>query len=593
MRHRIRGLCLLGCCLLLPLLWSGQSHAEEDAPRPAYIDLTEDQSAYGQTVAQLNIKAEQSLRKNGKEQNPRFAVLCRTDGRDFAFDAWGVHTVVAGPGSRFTLYFTEAAAADRCVRELNRMSGIRYAELDGEVWACGEDDKEAEEETHSFASWAAQEMGFGPYLDYTERWGEGEAVIAIVDSGIAQHPDLAPRIWALGYDYVDGDDDPSDLYGHGTNVAGVAADCTAGQPVYFYPIRVLNEKGGGKVSNVTNGVLEATAKGVDVINLSLEAGVPSTEADARRRQALDDAILDAVSEGITVVIAAGNHSTDTAEVYPAHLEEAGVIVVGAMERSGARSSYSNYGASVDLYTYGTSISCCSMNGGYTKSTGTSLASPHIAGLAALLRLIHSELSPVEIEARILSATDPTLELSAPELARVIPARLGFRLSLLRLCEGDDLALPPRALPETALEAICYQSSDETILTVEDGLLIPHQAGTVSVTASCTGFEPYVFEVRVEDGSAALLRLPVALSAIEDEAFRGDTGIGRAVLAEGVETLGNAVFADCGALRLLTLPESLSAIGDNDFSGAVILCPAESFADSYAQEHTLDYVLLTR
>jgi subtilisin family serine protease len=131
---------------------------------------------------------------------------------------------------------------------------------------------------------------------------------------------LVGRMTESGYDYVDADDDATnDPFGHGTAVAGILADCTDGAPVGIYPIRVLNASGSGTVSNLVLGIREAIGKGVTVINLSLESGAI--------RQALDDAILDAVADGITVVVAAGNKGIDTAGVSPAHIDASGAIVL--------------------------------------------------------------------------------------------------------------------------------------------------------------------------------------------------------------------------------------------------------------------------
>ena len=588
MRYSFRQRVATAVCLTLLLLLPVKSMADQDTNEASgdaydaeitYIDASGDQSAYGQQVAQLNRAAQRTgllMLPNSQQERPRFAVLCRTEGEAFSFASVSPLTVVAGPHDCFTLYFGTETAADQAVEELSSAQGIRYAERDAEVTACSESE-------YSFSSWGAVAMNYRDYLSYAAQWGHGSATVAIVDSGVYMHSDLAGRILESGYDYIDADDDATnDLFGHGTNVAGIVADCTAREPVYLYPIRVLNANGGGSISNVTNAVREATAKAVDVINLSLE----STKMSA----ALDDAILDAVNAGITVVAAAGNKSMDTSQVSPAHLNNVGVIVVGAAEKDGSRSSYSNFGTSVDVYAYGSRIRCCSRTGGYASATGTSMSAPHISALAALLRLIHPGLSPVGIETRIVCATDTALEVNVPDLCRMIPERFGFRLSHLRLDRGETLQLPKKALPETALESVSYTSSDETVLRIEDGKLIPVQAGTASVTASCTGLEGTSFAVQIEDSGGLKLTLPGGLSRLEDEAFYGDESVQYVLLGEGTESLGDRVFDECGALRIVILPESLTSIGSNTFSGAVILCPEGSFADQYAQENGLDYVI---
>ncbi len=582
---RIHCVLLLMCCFLFLICFHGESCAEGYDPELSasgivLIDRSGNQLSYGEQVALLNKQAGISptdMRSRDKKANGFVVVLTRSDGQEIDFSLWEPRYVVAGPHHCYTLYFSNDTAADKAINGLRATSGIRYAERDSEVRACGEIE-------YSFHSWGAQAMNFGAYVPYSHQWGSGSVTVAIIDSGIFLHPQLASRIHASGYDYVDADyDATNDLNGHGTNVAGIVADCTVGEPVYLYPIRVLNANGGGSISNVTNAVREATAYGVDVINLSLESGAISA--------ALDDAILDAVGAGITVVIAAGNQSINTSQVSPAHLMNSGVIVVGSVERDGNRSSYSNFGASVDVYTYGTGIVCCSRNGGYTSATGTSMSAPHISGLAAMLRLIHHGLSPGNIEARIVNAVDREAGTNVPDLLQMIPERLGFRLTQLRLDMADMLQLPETALPETAQENIAYQSSDETVLRIENGQLVPVRAGTATVTVNCTGFETNSFEVQVNNDSGSRLTVPQSVHRIEDEAFRGNGSIVYAILGDETTELGDNVFAECENLKMLFLPDSLVFIGENTFSGAVIMCSEGSSADCFVQENNLDYLIV--
>ena len=569
-------------CLLLCLCLSAYGSAEEALPsdsRSRFFEIP-DQAAYGEKVAELNrllcgkTESRRGLRSAGTSCT---AVLCQTDGREIGFDPWAPRCVVAGPGHCYTLYFESRAAAETAAEELGAMAGMRYAECDSVVTACGQS-------LIGLHSWGAKRMHYADYQCYASDQGTGSAVVAIVDSGVSLHPDLAGRILESGYDYVDKDADAlEDPFGHGTNVAGVVADCTAGTPVFLYPIRVLNEAGTGYASNTVNAIREAVGKGVDVINLSIES--PGTSA------ALDSAVNEAVNAGITVVVAAGNKTINTSQISPARLTVSGVIVVGSVESSGRRSSYSNYGTSVDIYTYGSGVECCSHNGDYVTASGTSLAAPHISGLAAMLRLIHHSASPDEIERRIVSAADSEAALKVPELLSIIPQRLGFHLQLLRLAPGETLQLPLCARPETALESISYASSDEAVLTVENGLLRPQSPGTATITANCTGFGAYSFTVTVENCRTDVLSLPPSLRSLEEEALCGDESLAGVLLPEGLETLGDRVLEQCPNLRLLRLPASLTAIGENSFSGAVLLLEEGSFADQTAQERELPYILL--
>lgn len=426
-------------------------------------------------------------------------------------------------------------------------------------------------------------MNFGQYLPYSAHCAAGSVTVAVIDSGCYLHPLYANRIVSGGYDYVDGDyDTTNDEFGHGTAVAGIVYECTQTLPVYLYPIRALNANGGGATSNLVNAIDEAVRKGAQVINLSLVAkGV---------FQSIDDAVLDAVAEGVTVVAAAGNQSDDTSGYSPAHLTNSGVIVVGAGETTGTRASYSNYGASVDLFTYGTGISCCSTTGGYKTSNGTSMAAPHVAGLAAVLNLTHGGIQPAEIETRIVNSTDVTKEVNLSDLLRILPQDHGFHLTELKMGMQERYQLYTEIRPLTALEPIRYSSSDETVLRVSDGSLIPVAPGEATVTAECLGLDDIVFRVQVDENESVSAVIPQAVKSLGDEAFYADTSITHVVLPTGAESLGENVFGGCANLRTVDIPETVTEIGENDFSGAVILCPQGSTAETYAKENNLNYIL---
>ena len=555
-----------------------------------YYDCTDDQALYAERVAALNrgeIPPQDTDTEQGKKDSDKLraqslqtlvAVLCRTNVDEFDFSPWEPAYVLAGPKNRFTLFFKSEEAADSAVKELSKLETIRYAERDQEVEACSGEDL-------SFHSWGATRMNFGRYLPYAAHCAAGSVTVAVIDSGCYMHPLYASQIVSGGYDYVDGDyDTTNDEYGHGTAVTGIIYECTQTLPVYLYPIRTLNSEGNGNISNLVNAIAGAVGKGVQVINLSLVAKSISAT--------LDDAILEAVADGVTVVAAAGNQKSDASAYSPSHLTDSGVIVVGSGETTGSRASYSNYGTSVDVYTYGTGISCCSTTGGYKNSSGTSMAAPHVAGLAALLKLTHGGIQPAEIETRIVNSTDVTKEVNLSDLLRILPQDRGFFLTELKMGMQDRFQLYTEIRPLTALEPISYSSSDETVLAVSGGELIPVSPGEATVTARCLGLDDLVFQVFIDENEASNAVIPPSVKTIGDEAFCLDSSITRVVLPTGAEMLGENVFGQCTNLRTVEIPETVTEIGENDFSGAVLLCPEDSFAETYAKENDLDYILIS-
>jgi subtilisin family serine protease len=200
----------------------------------------------------------------------------------------------------------------------------------------------------------------------------------IVDTGILQsHTEFSGRI-GNGYDAVTSGGSANDCNGHGTHVAGTVGGTTYGvaKGVTLHAVRVLDCNGSGSNSGVIAGVdwVRQNAQKPAVANMSLGGGAST---------ALDNAVKSAVQSGVTFAVAAGNSNVDACTASPARTAEA--ITVGATTSTDARASYSNFGSCVDVFAPGSSIT----SAWYTSTTatntisGTSMASPHVAGAAAL------------------------------------------------------------------------------------------------------------------------------------------------------------------------------------------------------------------
>lgn len=223
-----------------------------------------------------------------------------------------------------------------------------------------------------------------PHIQAERAWDEMGSLqpvtVAVIDTGVCMsHEDLVGRVLDNGYDFVDNDDDPEDVFGHGCSVAGIiAANIDNGIGIAGFapnasilPIRVLGANGSGSMADVAAGIVYAADNGADIINLSLGSFVGS--------QVEKDAVDYAVGKGATVIASAGN-SGGALPGYPARYEN--VVAVGAVDRDGSRSSFSNKGG--NIWAPGRDVHTIYLNNGYKALNGTSFSAPYVSAMAAVL-----------------------------------------------------------------------------------------------------------------------------------------------------------------------------------------------------------------
>lgn len=227
--------------------------------------------------------------------------------------------------------------------------------------------------------------------------------VGVVDTGIdLDHPDLSANIKG-GYNAINPRKAPDDDNGHGTHVAGIIAAVDNAQGVIgvapqvsLYAVKVLGPSGTGWISDIIEGLQWCVDNGVQVVNMSLGSTSDVTS--------FHDAIKTVYNEGITIVAAAGNSGPgDNTVEYPAKYSE--VIAVSATDQSNQIASFSSRGPEVEVAAPGVAIPSTYKGGGYATLSGTSMASPHVAGTAALV-IASGVTSPDSIRQKLTSmATD--------------------------------------------------------------------------------------------------------------------------------------------------------------------------------------------
>lgn len=248
--------------------------------------------------------------------------------------------------------------------------------------------------------------------------GDSNQIVAIIDTGVnSGHEDLVYRIWTnndeipnnnkdddnngyiddyQGYNFMNNTTDITDQNGHGTGIASIiAANTDNGKGMAginwntkIMVLKALNSAGGGEYADVASALHYATDNGARVVNMSFGTYFDSTD--------LQSAVDYAVNKGVTIVAAAGNNNQNQL-LYPAGYDN--VIAVGAVDGSGHRASFSNFGNALDVVAPGLNILMANYvgNNAYVYGSGTSFAAAHVSGLASLLLARNSTLTPVQIE----------------------------------------------------------------------------------------------------------------------------------------------------------------------------------------------------
>ncbi len=358
----------------------------------------------------------------------------------------------------------------------------------------------------------------------------------VVDTGaLFTHNEFSGRIRA-GYDAYNGG--AADCNGHGTHVAGTLAGSTYGvaPKASIVVVRVLGCDGEGTVSGVVAGIEWAIVDHTNkpaVMNLSLTADESAS---------LESAVDRAFADGITVVVAAGNSSMDACKQSPAG-DKASAITVGATTPNDARDTYSNFGSCLDIFAPGTGITSAGIASNTESSvqSGTSMATPHVAGLAARYLSLFPAATPSAVTAAIMSAATPNMVTGAGTLS---PNRFAFA--------------DPVFVPSATTNVSSPNQSSSTLPTTGDGLgvIAPSAPGTPNTPVALAGATSVLLNwTAARDGGSPLASHVVRI-------YRKGQLIGQVIV--DADTVHTIVGLRAGSSHSFTVA-AMNGIGVGEFS----------------------------
>ncbi|MCK5476075.1 MAG: S8 family serine peptidase [Candidatus Pacebacteria bacterium] len=424
----------------------GQKNDQQYIPGQVIVKLKEGESSNYEFLRGNRLKsAKRVIKENKSGKNIKAREVAKAHGLD-------------------RIYLAEFSSEENLagvLERLNKDPRVEYAEPDYIYRTT-----ETIPSDPSFSKlWGLHNTATDADIDAPEAWdlqkGSKEIIVAVIDSGVDyNHPDLAANIWTnpgeiadngvdddnngfvddyYGWDFYSNDNDPMGATSHGTHCAGTigaVGNNGVGVVGVNWNVSIMSIKfmgtSGGTTYGAINSINYAINMGADIMSNSWGANLTSA--------GIENAISAANDAGILFVASAGNSGQDNDNVvtpnYPSSSKLDNVVAVAATDSNDNKASWSSYGATtVDLGAPGVSIYSTVMGGGYATYSGTSMACPHVAGAAALIKAHYPTMTSEGLKARLLGGVDP------------IPSMAGITVSEGRLNVFNSLSLdnvPPIA-----------------------------------------------------------------------------------------------------------------------------------------------------
>lgn len=356
---------------------------------------------FNQALDQLIEQYDDELVISGMRSTNR--LLLKFDGDGIDLTRFPAATVIADEDNYLVIQFASEEEAQRCLEALRAMGSVLFADMD--EYGAGTDSPAPQRSSSgvpyvspytgdAYYTWGVEYLGLDRLAAWLKTQQTVPVTVAVLDTGCEPCDENRHR-YLEGADmdqpdrrgWVDGD-------GHGTHVAGTIIDCTWGLDVSILPVQVFKGDG-APTSYIVQGLKLAIERQADVINMSLGGACDPCGPEEACGSPEDYYIRQAAEQGIVVVVAAGNQSKSTSQHCPAHLGDC--IVVAACDDQGVSASFSNHGQSVDVCAPGVNVVSYYPGGTFAALDGTSMATPHISALAAMLKMYLPDKTAAQIE----------------------------------------------------------------------------------------------------------------------------------------------------------------------------------------------------
>ncbi len=521
-------------------------------------------------------------------------------------DTQNAISVVSGYDDLWVLQYESPDDAKNAYNYYNGRKGIQFVEADKKVTASSVEESKVATSSVDFEniSWGTTHSGMATLKNEIKTYPSDykTVYIAVIDSGVnAKHEYLEGRVEAtrINTSSSGARNSSDDDNGHGTQVASVIADATP-RNIVIKPYKVLDNHGSGTFASVAAGINCAINDGVDVINLSL--------GFYEHSETLKAAIDRAHENDIVVVSSAGNENTDNPS-YPSSYPN--VIRVAATNQNNTAANFSNYG-DIDIAAPGVSVMVANYKGGYLTSSGTSLAAPLVASVAAVILSITPDASAEDVTALI---KDYAFESFEPNAETYVGAGVLRAPSLYQIIDKEKTYAPvfshtPKLYYSDFELTISCETPDAVIYYTTDGtvpgkdnpaskiytgpILINKTVKLLAVAyaddkyrSKISDFYAIVAPVASEgefeidesgtilsySGTAQSLTIPATINGINvtkigDEVFK-EKNLTEIVIPSSIHAIGNESFAENPNLKTI-IASGITAIGERAFYDCVWL-----------------------